>query len=120
VPRAYGMLKKKLEGERARLMEEIEQLGMREQERPGLGNHMADDATGVFEQTRNLSLRVSLEDTLERTGEALRRFDDGSYGKCVDCGRVIEWGRLKVLPYTSLCVECVRRHERESLTRDRV
>lgn len=87
---------------------------MREQERPGYGNHMADDATGVFEQTRNLSLRESLEDTLKRVDEALERFDKGSYGGCEDCGREIEWGRLKVLTYTSLCVECVRRHERES------
>jgi DnaK suppressor protein len=114
VPRAYGMLKEKLEDERTRLIEDIEQLGVREQERPGYGNHMADDATGVFEQTRNLSLRGSLEDTLKRVEGALRRFDDGTYGTCEDCGRTIEWGRLKVLPYTSLCVECVRRHERES------
>lgn len=114
MPRAYGMLKEKLEDERARLVEEIEQLGRREEERPGYGNHMADDATGVFEQTRDLSLRGSFEDTLKRVEGALQRFDDGTYGTCEDCGRVIEWGRLKVLPYTSLCVECVRRHERES------
>jgi RNA polymerase-binding transcription factor DksA len=114
VPRAYGMLKEKLEDERTRLVEDIEQLGVSEQERPGYGNHMADDATGVFEQTRNLSLRGSLEDTLKRVEGALQRFDDGTYGTCEDCGRVIEWGRLKVLPYTSLCVECVRRHERAS------
>lgn len=120
MPRAYGMLKRKLENERARLVEDIEQLGMREQERPGYGNHMADDATAVFEQTRNYSLREGLEDTLRRVDGALGRFEDGAYGKCGDCGHVIEWGRLKVLPYTSLCVECVRRQERESLTRDRV
>ncbi len=114
MPRAYGMLKEKLEDERGRLVEEIEQLGRREEERPGYGNHMADDATEVFEQTRNLSLRGSLEDTLKRVEGALQRFDDGTYGTCEDCGRVIEWGRLKVLAYTSLCVECVRRHERES------
>ena len=113
VPRSYGELKRKLEEERARLKEEIERLGVREQERPGYGNHMADDATGVFEQTRNLSLSESLEDTRKRVNEALERFDKGSYGGCEDCGREIEWGRLKVLPYTSLCVECVRRQERE-------
>lgn len=64
MPRSYGSLKRKLEEERARLKEEIERLGVSEEERPGYGNHMADDATGVFEQTRNLSLRESLEDTL--------------------------------------------------------
>lgn len=114
MPKAYAMLKEKLQDERARLRGEIEQLSVREQERPGYGNHMADDATEVFEQTRNLSLRESLEDSLRRVEEALERFENGTYGRCEDCGRVIEWGRLKVLPYTSLCVNCVCRHERVS------
>ena len=94
MPRAYGELRKKLENER-----------------PGYGNHMADDATAVFEQTRNLSLREGLGDSLRLVDEALTRFEDGT---CEDCGRAIEWGRLKTLAYTGLCVECVRRHERES------
>ena len=114
MPRAYGMLREKLEDERGRLRGEIEQPGMRGEERPGYGNHMADDATAVFEQTKYLSLRDSLEDRLRRVEQALRRFEEGSYGTCEDCGRTIEWGRLKVLSYTRLCVECVRRHERES------
>lgn len=113
MPRAYDILKKKLEDESVRLREEIEQLGMLGEERLGYGNHMADDATEVFEQTKNLSLRESLQDSLKRVEGALERFEDGSYGICEDCGRVIEWGRLKVLPYTKLCVECVRRHERK-------
>jgi RNA polymerase-binding transcription factor DksA len=114
VPRPYGELKVVLEGERVRLFEEIQQLGSRDDARPGYGNHMADDATGVFEQTYNLSLRGSLESSLRLVDEALTRFEDGSYGTCEDCGDTIEWGRLKTLPYTSLCVECVRRHERAS------
>ena len=114
MPRSYSMLKEKLEEERTRLQEEIKQLGVREEERPGLGNHMADDATGVFEQTRDLALRESMGDSLNRVEGALERFDKGTYGTCEDCGCVIEWGRLKVLPYTSLCVECVRRQERRS------
>lgn len=114
MPRPYGRLKTVLEGARVRLFEEIQQLGSRDDERPGYGNHMADDATGVFEQTYNLSLRGSLEDSLRLVDEALIRFDDGTYGTCGDCGQAIEWGRLKTLPYTSLCVGCVRRHERAS------
>jgi RNA polymerase-binding transcription factor DksA len=75
---------------------------------------MADDATEVFEQTKNFSLRESMEDSLKRVEGALQRFEEGSYGTCRDCGGIIEWGRLKVLPYTWLCVECVRLNERES------
>jgi DnaK suppressor protein len=114
VSRAYGELKTRLEDERVRLCEEIEQLGARDDMRPGYGNHMADDATGVFEQTYNLSLRTSLQGSLRLVDEALTRFEDGSYGTCEDCGRTIEWGRLKTLLHASLCVECVRRHERKS------
>ena len=114
MPRAYGELKIRLVAERARLVEEIQQLGPGEEERPGYGNHMADDATGVFEQMRNLSLRDGLKDSLRLVDGALARHDAGTYGTCEDCGQTIEWGRLKTLPYTSLCVECVRRHERVS------
>jgi DnaK suppressor protein len=114
MPRAYDVLRTKLENERARLKGEIQQLGTLREERPGYGNHMADDATEVYEQTKNLSLRETLEDTLRRVEDALGRFEEGSYGTCRDCARVIEWGRLKVLPYTTFCVECVRRHERAS------
>jgi len=114
VPRAYGELKTKLVAERERLVEEIQQLGSVGEERPGYGNHMADDATGVCEQMRNLSLRDGAEDSLLLVDSALARFEAGTYGTCEDCGQSIEWGRLKTLPYTSLCVECVRRHERVS------
>jgi DnaK suppressor protein len=114
MPRAYGALKKKLEDESVRLRGEIQQLGTLREERFGYGNHMADDATEVYEQTKDLSLRESQEDTLKRVERALERFDEGSYGVCEDCGSAIEWGRLKVLPYTRHCVGCVRRHERES------
>ncbi len=112
MPRAYADLKEELEFELVRLGDEIRELGAREEERPGYGNHMADDATGVFEQTRNLSLCTSLRERLRLVEEALARFDTGTYGTCEDCGGTIEWGRLKTLPYTGLCVECVRRHER--------
>ncbi len=113
MPRAYGELKTRLEEERTRLTQEIREVAAPEQERPGYGNHMADDATDVFEQTWSLSLRGSLKETLRRVEEALARFEEGTYGVCKDCGRNIEWGRLKTIPYASLCVECARRRERK-------
>lgn len=115
MPRAYGELKAKLQDERARLLGGIRELGSSEEERPGYGNHMADDATGVFEQTWNLSLRESLGGTLRRVEEALARFEDSTYGVCGDCGRGIEWGRLKAIPHASLCADCARHRERTAL-----
>ncbi len=112
--RKYGTLRKKLEDERVRLTGEIEQLYAVREEGLDHGNEMADEATEAFELTMNLSLTENLADTLRLVEDVLQRLEDGSYGTCQDCGRAIEEGRLRVLPYTSLCVQCAQRHERRS------
>ena len=38
--------------------------------------------------------------------EALRRMDNGTYGKCESCGRAIAKARLEAIPYTRFCVTC--------------
>ena len=38
--------------------------------------------------------------------EALSRMDDGTYGKCVNCGEEIDVERLKVLPEAMVCGDC--------------
>jgi DnaK suppressor protein len=30
---------------------------------------------------------------------------DGTYGKCIDCGRPIEPGRLEAVPWTPYCFD---------------
>ena len=42
---------------------------------------------------------------------ALQRMIDGTYGKCVDCGRAIPLVRLRAVPTTASCVECAREAE---------
>lgn len=45
--------------------------------------------------------------------EAARaRLADGTFGRCVDCGREIEFERLQVCPTAVRCFECQRLHER--------
>ena len=114
-PRDYTVLRKKLEEERTRLREEIEQLNHVREEGIDYGRDVADDGAEAFDATMNIALSESLEDTLWQVEDALQRFEDGSYGICQDCGRPIEWGRLKILPHTPLCAECARRHEKGSL-----
>ena len=43
--------------------------------------------------------------TLEEVQDALRRMEDGSYGKCTVCGREIAPARLEAIPWTPYCLE---------------
>jgi RNA polymerase-binding transcription factor DksA len=40
---------------------------------------------------------------------ALKRIDEGTYGKCVDCGKTIEKRRLQALPEAERCLSCAQR-----------
>ncbi len=106
------LLKRRLEEQRVRLQGEITQLTIGGQDHPGYSNHMADDATEVFEQAKNLALRQTLERQLKQVEEALERFERGTYGYCLDCENEIDPARLKAIPSASLCIDCMERRER--------
>ena len=38
--------------------------------------------------------------------DALKRIEKGDYGRCVDCGKLIEKERLEAVPHAQLCVQC--------------
>ncbi|MGB1109278.1 MAG: TraR/DksA family transcriptional regulator [Gammaproteobacteria bacterium] len=48
---------------------------------------------------------------LAQINTALQRLDDGEYFSCAECGAPIPAGRLELLPFTSLCVECAEQLE---------
>ena len=52
--------------------------------------------------------RSHLEARLRAITEAQDRLLEGSYGKCVDCGNEIYFGRLVADPAVSLCLDCQR------------
>ncbi len=72
----------------------------------GYTNHQADDATGVFDQAKDLALRNSTEQTLRLVNDALRKMEQGTYGVCENCGQKIDLARLEAIPYTPLCLGC--------------
>jgi RNA polymerase-binding transcription factor len=61
-----------------------------------------------LEGNRNLELRIRDRERklVSKIDEALARIDDGSYGKCEECGGDIGTGRLKARPVTTLCIDC--------------
>src|SRR5262249_51242717 len=40
---------------------------------------------------------------------ALKRIDEGTFGRCEECGKDIAAGRLQALPYARYCIDCSRR-----------
>ena len=75
-------------------------------EHAGYGNHMADDATELSEQEKNLALQRNLQELLAKVERALRKFDQGTYGFCEECSNPIDPARLEALPYAAQCVPC--------------
>jgi DnaK suppressor protein len=66
-------------------------------------NHPADhNNTYVFGDSRVNHLIKCLQ----KIDEAIKRVDQGTYGICEECGRLIPQARLKIAPFTRHCVPC--------------
>ena len=46
------------------------------------------------------------EETLGHIEAALERIEDGTFGKCEECGAPIPKARLSVIPYATFGVKC--------------
>lgn len=52
------------------------------------------------------ALDVLTERALGEIDDALARIDAGTYGLCVDCGKLIAPERLEAVPASATCLEC--------------
>ncbi|SDI03898.1 dksA/traR C4-type zinc finger [Sinosporangium album] len=43
---------------------------------------------------------------------ALKRLEEGVYGRCLDCGKPVPEGRLEARPEAARCVQCQSKRER--------
>ena len=76
-------------------------------------NHMAELATGNFDQELTLRVLGSEEDVLAQIEAAIERIEEGSYGRCNKCGKPIPKARLDAIPYAAQCVRCASKHEED-------
>jgi RNA polymerase-binding transcription factor DksA len=76
-----------------------------------MSDDYADDADPMFQAENNLAQVANLRDLLDLVNGALARLDDGSYGKCLACGKPIDERRLEALPYAQYCLEDQQKHE---------
>ena len=82
-------------------------------EERGPAGHTADVGADGAEQELALSLLQNQGEALEDIARALERLEQGSYGRCEECGAAIPKGRLQALPYTRHCVACARKLQQE-------
>ena len=61
-----------------------------------------------LESNRNFVLRIRDRERklIVKIKEALERIDEGTYGKCEECGEKIGIERLEARPVTTLCIDC--------------
>ncbi len=66
-----------------------------------------------LESDRNFLLRMRDRERklLGKIDEAVARIEDGSYGRCEECGAPIGIERLKARPVTTLCIQCKSEQE---------
>ena len=68
--------------------------------------HMADQGTDAMERELAFMFASKTGRLIYHVDEALRRINDGSYGKCILCERQISKARLEAVPHARLCIEC--------------
>lgn len=94
---------------RTALQEERQQLleGLAEEEEHDLGrSDIADAATGRIEQFTDDRERRRRQDRVAQIEAALQRLEEGTWGRCSDCGGEIAKARMKALPTAEQCVDC--------------
>jgi DnaK suppressor protein len=78
----------------------------------GYSNHMADIGSDAIEQEQAFLHASQGADYLRALDDALKRIEDGTYGKCEDCEGKIPVKRLQAFLAASLCVDCKSKREK--------
>jgi RNA polymerase-binding protein DksA len=74
---------------------------------------MGEIGTDNAEQELTFTLLGSDEGILGQIKAAIQRIENGSYGRCQDCGKQIPKSRLDAIPYAADCVQCASREEKD-------
>ena len=97
---------RELQSDIARLEEEARAVGEAE-----VGDQ-SDAATASQGASESLQEEALASQTLVEVQDALRRIEDGTYGKCTQCGRDIEPARLEAIPWARYCLRDQEKQDR--------
>lgn len=69
-----------------------------------------DDVVQTVEKELKFDISATEKGILNEIEIALKKIDNGTYGKCELCKKPIEPKRLKAIPYSRYCIECQKKH----------
>ena len=70
------------------------------------GKRVGDGTTEAVERLNRVGTAKELEAMLRDVERALGKIEDGTYGICDRCGKLIPETRLEARPWSVLCVDC--------------
>ena len=73
------------------------------------GKRVGDGTTEAVDRLNRVGTAKQLEAMLRDVERALEKIEDGTYGICDRCGRLIAEARLEARPWSVLCVDCAAR-----------
>ena len=74
----------------------------------GFGKRVGDGTVEAISRLTEIGVGTSLEASLVRTQRALAKIEEGSYGRCDECGDPIPEPRLQAMPDAVTCMDCAR------------
>ena len=108
----------RLKADYQRLSEQLEALkATRPQEDRREGSPFGkreEEATETADLENRLALEKRVLDQMAEVEYALEKIAKGAFGKCENCGQIIDPARLEILPYAKLCVACKGKLNRNS------
>jgi DnaK suppressor protein len=106
-----GEVRAVLQERRGQLAEELARLTKPPEGGTNLsfGKRIGDGTTEAVERLSTTLAARSISASMGDVDRALAKLDEGSYGRCDECGRAIPEERLEAVPWTAYCVTCSAR-----------
>ncbi|MEK7583906.1 MAG: TraR/DksA C4-type zinc finger protein [Patescibacteria group bacterium] len=76
---------------------------------PDYGEKEDENAAEVADFEGNLRMEKNLEISLFNVNKALKKLDEGNYGLCEKCGKMINPDRLRAFPSATACMDCKKK-----------
>jgi len=78
----------------------------------GYSFQMADMASDSYDRELSLNIAGGEQEVVYEIDEALKRIEDGKFGKCISCEKKISQKRLNAVPYAKYCIQCKSKEEK--------